>query len=267
MRTAMRWVMVAALGIPGAVSAQDTARPRVMVAEFSGPGASATSPLGDGFARELRARLVERASALGIDPVSDEAMGAVLAASGYARTGVVAARDETALARLLRAGEVVSGSIVPQGDLFVVRATVGLSREVTLTQPLPIVRASSLAAAADSLIDAIVAARRQLPAASACFDATSAGRYAEAAKSALSAIAAYPAATIARVCLVNAYSAVPADRARAATVVQQVLAIDAESLPALALKRQRFEEQGLRDSVLVYDARLKQRITGVTSRD
>jgi tetratricopeptide (TPR) repeat protein len=212
--------------------------PRVMVATF----ASADKDLGVQTAEALRSRITRDADARKLVVIPKADINNTLTASGYSTTEALAPNDARALAMLLRADEYIDGTATKTPTGVKVEARLILSRDQTLQQPLPVADAANLGQAAANISKAYQAAREQLANEKNCYTLFREGKHAEAILMARSAIQKYPQATIAMVCLANAYQAQNnADSVLA--VSERITAIDSRNIPALRFEAAIYQEQ------------------------
>jgi tetratricopeptide (TPR) repeat protein len=143
-------------------------------------------------------------------------------------------QDIRAQARELRADEIVSGTFtrLPGGNIRV-DASLVLYRDARMRQPFEPVTARSADRAAEVLAPRIAAARSQLVHQRRCENSMRAGAGTQALQHARAGIAAYPAATLARVCLLGALRGMGASVTQVATEAEHLLAHDPGSPFAL----------------------------------
>jgi tetratricopeptide (TPR) repeat protein len=212
--------------------------PRVMVATF----ASADKDLGIQTAEALRNRITRDTDVRRLVVIPKADINNTLTASGYSTTEALAPNDARALAMLLRADEYIDGTTSRTPTGVKIEARMILSRDQTLQQPLPVAEAANLNQAAAAVSKSYQAAREQLQNEKNCYTLFREGKHAEAILMARSAIQKYPQATIAMVCLANAYQAQNnADSVLA--VSERITAIDPRNIPALRFEAAIYQER------------------------
>src|SRR5213078_2972971 len=85
-----------------------------------------------------------------------------LECSGYKADSALGPSDLKELAKLLRADEVFSGSVIKTATGIRVEPRLMLARDVSLAQPLPAVEAANVADAAKAIEKSLTEARKQL---------------------------------------------------------------------------------------------------------
>ncbi|HEX7546303.1 MAG TPA: hypothetical protein VF368_06220 [Gemmatimonadaceae bacterium] len=141
-------------------------------------------------------------------------------------------RDLFVLARFMRVDEVIFGTVTARDGEVVVAAALRLTRDWGQRQPLPVVRAPTAALAAEKLAGEVTMARRQLNPLRRCENAMHAGDQASAIRFARDGVAAYPASTFARTCLLAALLWI-GDRADSVlSVADQILGLDSLNVAA-----------------------------------
>ena len=201
-----------ALGIlsaPAALFAQTRSNvpnpdtPRLLVAVF----ASADRAAGVQTADAIRTRVQAVSNIKQLYVISKTDITNYLESSGYKADSSLGPTDLKELAKLLRADEVLSGSVTKTATGVRIEPRLMLARDVALAQPLPAVEAGSPTDAARQIERTLADARRQLPDNKACENGIRDRLWAKAIASANAGIAKYPNATIARLCLANVYLA------------------------------------------------------------
>ena len=168
-----------------------------------------------------------------------------LEASGYPVDRPLNPVDAVQLAKLLRADEFLDGRVDKTADGgFRIKANLVLARDKDLVQPLPAVEAKRLDLAAMYLSREIQAARKQYAGERECINFARDQKFTEAIAAAERGIAAYPNATLARLCKASVLhiQKKPVDTVLA--VANEVLRIDSLSRPALALAAEAYKAQG-----------------------
>ncbi len=157
--------------------------------------------------------------------------------AGYKPDTVVAGATLHDLAHLLRADEIVVGSVSgKRGGPVDVTAEITLVRDWRLRQPLPTVHAATPAAAADSLAHEVIRARTQMIGLRRCENAARSSQAARAVDEARRAVAGYPRSTLAKTCLATEMVMSGASADSVAKVTEEVLAVDSLNIIAAVLR-------------------------------
>lgn len=184
----------------------------------------------------LRDRLIQVYPGPVLWVIDKERVVELLEQSGYPATEQLARTDENSLAKFLRADEYVRGSVTREDDgQYRIDAQLVLSRDVSLTQPLPPVRGLRADRTAWLLVRPLQDARRQLENEKKCRDHAVNDRFAQAIAEADEAIAAYPNATLVRYCKLNVLVRQGASPEQQIALADEILAIDPNSRAALAV--------------------------------
>lgn len=138
--------------------------------------------------------------------------------------------------RMLRADEIVVGTVVSRQGYVEVETYLHLARDWRLRQPLPIVRATNPNAAADTLAAEIMQARAQMTGLRRCENAARAGDNALAARSAEEAIRLYPRSTLARTCLAMVVRFTDASSDSVRRLADHILALDSTNIVAAVIR-------------------------------
>lgn len=234
-------------GIPSILVAQRPSAdvPRILVATFQSPDRNAGVEAGDA----IRQRVTQEIPQRDLWVISKNDINNTLEASGYRPDSALSANDLKELAKLLRADEILDGTVTKTSNGIRVEPRLMLARDVSLMQPLPPVQARDAGDAAKQIERELSDARKQIDANTRCTNDLRAAKYQEAIADARKGIQEYPQATLARLCLMSAYtymkqaadtSKTAADSARARalgdsvlTVANDVLRIDPTSRLAL----------------------------------
>src|SRR5207245_1562359 len=135
--------------------------------------------------------------------------------------------------KLLRADEVLSGTVTRTATGMRFEPRLMLARDVALAQPLPTVDASNPGDAARQIEKSLQDARKQLPDNKACENAIRDNQNDKAIAFAKAGVAKYPNATIARLCLANAYQAMKAPPDSVLRVTDEIRKLDPKNSMAL----------------------------------
>jgi tetratricopeptide (TPR) repeat protein len=239
----------------GAIALAATSAPRVVVAQRSGQPAQdtpriliatfhSTDPVqGVSLAEALRSRVQQETPIRLLYVLPRNDINNYLTSSGYKADSALSASDLKELARLMRADEILDGLAVKAGGGIRVDARLMLARDVALAQPLPTVEGKDAGAAARQLEKELSEARKQLVDNRRCENAIRAEKYDEAIAAARAGIQKYPNATLARLCLMTAYSSKKmADSVL--RIAEEILKLDSISTFALRNAVASYQEKG-----------------------
>lgn len=238
---------VVAVGAPVEVAAQggasrqpDANTPRIMVPALRGSEKNVGVQAADAIRSRLSQDIPYRQ--LWVLPKSD--IVATLEASGYPANEPLAPNDAQQLARLLRADEYLEGNVTKTGSGFRVQSRLVLARDNSLIQPLAPAEGARLDLVAKQLSAEVQNARKQLDAEKKCVALARENKYAEAVVAAQAGIAAYPQATLARACILQAYARMNQPADSIIRVSREILAIYPNFRPALQLVARAYREKG-----------------------
>jgi tetratricopeptide (TPR) repeat protein len=237
--------LVAGLAVVGtspafAQTRQQTVEPdaRILVATFR----STDRGLGVQGADAIRTRVSQEVPQKQLLVIRKEDINGTLTASGYAPDSALSPSDMKELAKLMRADEILDGMVTKTPDGGVrVDARLLLARDVGLAQPLPPASARSVSDAARQISRDLKEARKQLAANKRCENHLRERQYDQAIAAAREGVAAYPQATLVRLCQVSVlwdqYKNAPQKPSVDAiiTASNEVLAIDPTSRVALGI--------------------------------
>jgi tetratricopeptide (TPR) repeat protein len=214
--------------------------PRIMVPALKG----SEKNVGVQAADAIRSRLNQDVpyKQLYVLPKTD--IVAMLEASGYNPNEPLPPNDAKELAKLLRADEYLEGTVTKSPSGYRIESRLVLARDNSLVQPLPPVEGARLDLAAKSLSGELQNARKQLESERTCVRLAREGKYKEAAAAAQAGITAYPQATLARNCQMQAYSQLKYPGDSVLRIAQEILAINPRFRPALGLAAQAYTEKG-----------------------
>ena len=173
---------------------------RAVVTTFRGEPAAGVK-----LADEIRNRIGSDFSIRTLMPVSKKDIDNTLVASGYRPDSALSANDIKELAKLVRGDEVIDGEVRKTASGYRVHARMFLPRDVALSQPLVTVESNNLGDVAKQIVHEYDLARKQIPAVQECENNMRAQKVDLATAAARKAIGGYQRATIARLCLANAY--------------------------------------------------------------
>jgi tetratricopeptide (TPR) repeat protein len=224
----------AATAPAGAQSGGRTVEPdaRILVATFR----STDRGLGVAGADAIRSRVAQEVPQKQLLVIRKEDINGTLQASGYAADSALSPSDMRELAKLMRADEILDGTVTrtPDGGVRV-DARLLLARDVSLAQPLPPAPARNVGDAARQIARDLKEARKQLAANRKCENHLRDRQYDQAIAAAREGIAAYPQATLARLCIISALREQKAAPDAIIAAGNEVLAIDPTSRIALGL--------------------------------
>jgi tetratricopeptide (TPR) repeat protein len=159
------------------------------------------------LADEIRNRVSSDFNIRQLMPVSKKDIDNTLVSSGYKPDSALAPNDIKELAKLVRGDEVIDGTVTKTGGVYKVNARLFLPRDAAISQPLISAEGTNLGDIAKQIVREYDQARKQIPANQECENNIRAQKVDLAIAAARKAIASYPKATIARLCLASAYQA------------------------------------------------------------
>jgi len=157
------------------------------------------------LADEIRNRITSDFNIRQLMPVSKKDIDNTLVASGYRPDSALSPNDIKELAKLVRGDEVIDGDVRKTPAGYKVNARLFLPRDVALSQPLVSVESANLGDVAKQIVREYESARKQIPSVQECENQLRAQKVDLAAAAARKGIGGYQRATIARLCLANAY--------------------------------------------------------------
>ena len=235
--------------------APDPNAPRVLVAVFraadKGQGVQASDA--------VRNRITSDVAGKNLYVLPKQDMVNALNQSGFPTDEPLAPNDARALGQLLRADEIITGQVArDSAGRTVVNAQLVLVRDNSLAQPLGSFPVGKPSDAAQAITREFREAQKQYQAERDCYAAVRGNKYGEAVAAARRGNAAYPRATLTRICLAQSYvqqrDAAGTDSARirafndsALTAAREILAIDPLSRQALTIQYDGLQAAGQRD--------------------
>jgi tetratricopeptide (TPR) repeat protein len=228
--------------VPSVASAQRQQVPgpdtkRVLVTAFRGDVEG-----GVRTADETRGRIASEFNIRTLMPTSKKDIETTLVQSGYRPDSALSPNDIRELARLVRADEIIDGTVTRTPTGYRINARFFLPRDVFLTQPLLSADNANLGDVAKQIVSEYDQARKQLQANQECENNIRDKKTDLAIAAARKGIAAYPKATIARLCLASAFQSwkTTADSTRpwadsVLKVAREVIALDPRSKIAYTL--------------------------------
>ena len=235
---------------------------RLMVTTFR--AATPTQNLGVQAAEAMRSRMRTDFPFKQVYVLDREELNVVLEASGFPTTEPLQPHDAKALATQVRADEYIYGTATKTATGFRLEPYLVLARDNTLIQPLGVHEGANLTAAATSASKELKEARKQIDAEKACVASAREKKYSEAKAAARAGIAAYPKATLARICLGRVFLDQKTTDTTMAIgdsllpVAREVVAIDPRSRPGLELLATAYQDLKMSDSMIVTLTRLLQ---------
>ncbi|MBX3175437.1 MAG: tetratricopeptide repeat protein [Gemmatimonadaceae bacterium] len=206
---------------------------------------SADKQAGPAASDALRERLIQVFPGPVLWVIEKERMVELLQQSGYPTNEQLARTDENSLAKFMRADEYVRGNVTRQPDgEYRIDAQLVLTRDASLTQPLPAVTGRSPERAAVALVRPLQDARRQLDNEKKCREHAINGRFDDAVAEADKAISDYSNATLVRYCKINVLVQKKASSAELIQAADEILAIDPNNRVALAIGADAQKEAG-----------------------
>jgi tetratricopeptide (TPR) repeat protein len=206
--TAAGAIAIAAVSAPRIVRAQNRQQPgadtpRILIATFRSPPTSAT--LGVDVAEAVRNRVQQENSVRQLYVLSRNDINNYLTSSGYKADSALSVSDLKELAKLMRADEILDGTVTKTPNGLRVDPRLLLARDVSLAQPLPAVDARDAGAAAKQIERELSEARKALPEYHKCETALRDQKWAEAMAAARAGLAKDANSTLSRLCLMSAY--------------------------------------------------------------
>jgi len=203
------------------------------------------------LANEIRNRIQSDFNIRQLMPVSKKDIDNTLVASGYRPDSALSPNDIKELAKLVRGDEVIDGEIRKTPAGYRVNARLFMPRDVALSQPLISVESGNLGDVAKQIVREYDNARKQIPSVQECENNLRGQKVDAAAAAARKAMGSYPRATIARLCLANAYQSWKAGPDSASkpwkdsvlAVTNAITQIDPASTMALRLQYGVYEAQ------------------------
>jgi lipopolysaccharide biosynthesis regulator YciM len=212
--------------------------PRILVTAFRGDATGGVK-----VADEIRNRIASDYSPRTLYPTPKKDIDATLTQSGYKPDSALSANDSKELAKLVRADEIIDGTVTKTAAGYRVVSRFFLPRDVSLSQPLVTVESNNLGDVAKQVVHEYDDARKQLASNRECENDIRDKKIDAAIAAARKGIQSYPKATLARLCLASAFQAwkTTADSTKpwadsVIAVTKQVAAIDPRSKIAFTLQ-------------------------------
>jgi tetratricopeptide (TPR) repeat protein len=214
--------------------------PRLLVAVF----ASNDRTTGVQAADAIRARVSTAANIKQLYVIPKNDITNYLESSGYKSDSSLGPTDLKELAKLLRADEVLAGTVTRTAAGLRIEPRLMLARDVAIAQPLPVVEASNAGDAARQIERSLQDARKQLVDNRACENAIRDRQLEKAVAAANAGILKYPNATMARLCLASAFQEMKAKPDSVLRVTEEIRRIDPKNTFALRLAYTAYQEKG-----------------------
>ena len=156
-------------------------------------------------ADEIRNRVAGDFSIRTLMPNPKKDIDATLVQSGYKPDSALSPNDIKELAKLLRADEIIDGTVTKTAAGYRVNARMFVPRDASLSQPLLSVESNNLGDVAKQVVREYDLARKQLKDTQDCENGIRANTPAVAIAAARKGIVTYPKATLARLCMAQAF--------------------------------------------------------------
>jgi len=225
---------------------------RIMVTVFKGNVASAVEKdLGVKAADELRSRIGSDFPFKQVYVLPKTEINSYLEASGFPISEALAPHDARALAVIVRADEYLTGNVVKTATGFKLDANLVLARDNSLVQPLGSYEAPKMSDVAKLVSLELKEARKQLEFEQKCLNSARDKKLDAALAFAKEGIAAYPKATLVRICQARVMAEMKAPADQMLTVAREIVAVDPKSRPGLEILAQSFTDMKMEDSAVV----------------
>lgn len=206
--TAAGAIAMAAVGAPQIARAQNRQQPgadtpRILIATFRAPPASAA--LGVDVAEAVRNRVQSETSVRQLYVLPRQDINNYLTSSGYKADSALSVSDLKELAKLMRADEILDGTVTKTPNGVHVDPKLMLARDVSLAQALPAVDGRDAGDAAKKIEHELSEARKALPEYHKCEAALRDQKYNDAVAAARAGLAKDANSTLNRLCLMSAY--------------------------------------------------------------
>jgi tetratricopeptide (TPR) repeat protein len=207
--TAAGAIAIAAVSAPRITRAQNRQQPgadtpRILIATFRAPAANAA--LGVDVAEAVRSRVQSENPIRNLYVLPRNDINNYLTSSGYKADSALSVSDLKELAKLMRADEILDGSVTKTPNGVHVDSKLMLARDVSLAQPLPPVDGRDAGDVAKKIERELSDARKALPEYHKCETALRDQKWNEAAAAARAGLAKDANSTLNNLCLMSAYS-------------------------------------------------------------
>ncbi len=177
--------------------------PRILVTNFRGDREAGVK-----LADAIRDRIGNEFSARTLYATPKKDIETTLKQSGYPADSALSPNDAKELAKLVRADEIIDGSVTKTPTGYRVQSRFFLPRDVSLAQPLLTTETNDLGDVAKQIVKEYDNARKQLASNRECENDIRDGKIDAAIAAARKGIQSYPKATLARLCLASAFQAI-----------------------------------------------------------
>lgn len=236
------------LGVAPVATAQATRTPNPNAPRLVvGTLRSSDKKLSVQASEELRSRFNADIPFRMLTVISSADYKTVVEQSGYPYDEALSSGDLGSLAKLLRTDEYIEGTVEKTATGFIINASLTLTRDAGLTQPLPPAEGDRLARVASALSKSLQDARKQIDHEKKCNMLGRDNKPAEAIAAARAGVAAYPQATLARLCELNVRAGFKQPPDSIIAVSLEVLKHDPKSKVALAYAAQAYKDKGDQD--------------------
>lgn len=205
---------------------------------------STDKALGCKTADEVRSRLDDDLNYHKLPVVPKDHITQTLEASGFPVCDPITPSDTKQLASQLRADYIVDGDVARTPTGVRVTARLVLARDLSFVQPLPPADGTKPGDAAKIVSREFQDALKQVAGEKKCYDlGHDPSKYAQAVAAAREAIVAYPASTLARLCIANIYALEKQPPDSVLALSQQILQVDSTNRRALELSGQAYYDK------------------------
>ncbi len=214
--------------------------PRLVVGTFR----SNDKKMSVNASEEMRSRLSADVPFRLLTVISSADYKAVVEQSGYPYDEALTSSDMNSLAKLLRTDEYIEGSVEKTPTGFKLTAMLVLTRDPALVQPLPDVEGDKITRVTALMSKNVQDALKQMEFEKKCNMAGRDGKPAEALAAAAQGIAAYPQATLARLCELQVRVGFKQSPDSVIASALEVLKYDYKSKVALTNAAQAYKDKG-----------------------
>ncbi len=193
---------------------------------------------------EVRSRLESDIPMRSLTVVTSPEYKTVVDQSGYPYDEALSTADLATLGKVLRTDELLEGTVEKTATGFVINATLVLTRDFALTQPLPAAEGDKLSRAASVLSKIVEDARRQMEFEKKCTSLGRDGKPKEAIAAARQGNVAYPRATLTRLCEMQVRVGFKQGPDSILASALEILKIDPKSKMALTNAVQAYKDKG-----------------------
>jgi tetratricopeptide (TPR) repeat protein len=214
--------------------------PKLLVAVFGSNDRTSGVQASDA----IRTRVTNAVNVRTLYVIPKEQIDNYLTSSGYKADSALGASDLKELAKLLRADEVLMGTVTRTPTGLRIEPRLALARDPTQAQPLPAIEAANAGDAARQIERSYSEARKQLADNRICENAARDAQYPKAIAAANAAIVKYPNATLARLCMAQTFVNMKASPDSVLRVVDEIRRIDPKNSYVYRLAFQAYTEKG-----------------------